>query len=150
MRGFTETDFANLHPGGSLGKRLSLRVSEIMKKGDEVPVVSESTSIKDTIIVITSKRLGVTAVVNEDGLLSGIITDGDLRRLLERTLDIKNLRAVDIMSRKPKVIAPVTLASFALQTMENYKITSLIVADQEKPVGILHLHDLVNLGLKIR
>lgn len=150
MRGFTETDFANLHPGGSLGKRLSLRVSEIMKKGNEVPVVSESTSLKDTILVITSKRLGVTAVVNEKGLLTGIITDGDLRRLLERTLDIKDMRAIDIMSKKPKVIAPEILASFALQTMENYKITSLIVAEDEKPVGILHLHDLVNLGLKIR
>jgi arabinose-5-phosphate isomerase len=150
MRGFTESDFANLHPGGSLGKRLSLRVSEIMKKGDEVPIVSESTSLKDTILVITSKRLGVTAVVNDEGVLSGIITDGDLRRLLEKTLDIKDMRAVDIMSKKPKVITPAVLASFALQTMENYKITSLIVAEDERPVGIVHLHDLVNLGLKIR
>lgn len=150
MRGFTESDFANLHPGGSLGKRLSLRVSEIMKKGDEVPVVSESTSLKDTILVITSKRLGVTAVVDGEGFLSGIITDGDLRRLLEKTLDIKDMRAVDIMSKKPKVITPAVLASFALQTMENYKITSLIVAEDERPVGIVHLHDLVNLGLKIR
>ncbi len=149
-REFTETDFANLHPGGSLGKRLSLRVSEIMKKGNEVPVVNEDTSLKDSILEITSKRLGVTAVVSGNGKLSGIITDGDLRRLLERTLDIKNMTAKDIMTIKPKTISPEILASLALQMMENYKITSLIVAKAEIPVGILHLHDLVNLGLKNR
>ena len=150
MRGFTEEDFANLHPGGSLGKRLSLRVSEIMKKGTEVPIVKEDTSLKDAILEITSKRLGVTCVVNEEGLLTGIITDGDLRRLLEKTLDIKDMRASDIMSKKPKVMKSSVLASFALQTMENFKITALIVAEEGKPVGIVHLHDLVDLGLKIR
>ncbi len=151
MRGFTEQDFAMLHPGGSLGKRLSLRVSEIMKRGKEVPIVKENTTVKETIFEITSKRLGATSVVDKDGKLCGIITDGDLRRLLEKDIEIKKLTAADIMSRNPKKLAPSLLASRALQVMENYKITSLIVTDEEDhPVGILHLHDLVNLGLKMR
>ncbi len=151
MRGFTEQDFAMLHPGGSLGKRLSLRVSEIMKQGKEIPIVKENTSVKETIFEITSKRLGATSVVDKDGKLCGIITDGDLRRLLEKDIEIKQLTAADIMSKNPKKLAPTLLASHALQVMENYKITSLIVTDEEdRPVGILHLHDLVNLGLKMR
>jgi arabinose-5-phosphate isomerase len=150
-RGFTEEDFALLHPGGSLGKRLSLKIDEIMTKGDGVPVVSENASIKDIIFEMTSKRLGATCVVNKDGKLSGVITDGDLRRLLEKTMDVKNLVATDIMSINPKVIDKDYLASFALQIMESHKITSLIVADREKkPIGIIHLHDLLKLGLQKR
>jgi len=151
MRGITKEDLALLHPGGSLGKRLSLRIEEIMIKDKDIPVVYEKASLKDTILEITSKRLGVTCVVDKDGKMLGIITDGDLRRLLERTLDIKNICAGDIMSKNPKRINPSVLASFALQMMENYKITSLAVTDPDtKPIGIVHLHDLVNLGLKIR
>ena len=150
-RGFTAQDFALLHPGGSLGKRLSLKIDEIMYKGENIPKVHENTSIKDVIFEITSKRLGTTCVIDEDGLLSGIITDGDLRRLLEKTLEIKNLKAKDIMTAKPKVTRGEFLASFALQQMENYKITSLIIVNTEnKPVGIVHLHDLINLGLQQR
>jgi len=150
-RGFTAEDFALLHPGGSLGKRLSLKIDEIMIKGEGVPVVHEDSSIKDIILEMTSKRLGTTCVVNKDGKLSGVITDGDLRRLLEKTMDVKNLVATDIMSKNPKVTDKDYLASFALQIMENHKITSLIVADLEKkPIGIVHLHDLVNLGLQRR
>jgi len=150
-RGFTEEDFAFLHPGGSLGKRLSLKIKEIMITGDRIPIVDEYTSLKDVIIEITSKRLGVTGVVNKDGLLTGIITDGDLRRLLERTLDLKNLTAKEVMTRNPKVMKEDFLASFALQQMENFKITSLIITSQEnKPIGIIHLHDLINLGLQRR
>jgi arabinose-5-phosphate isomerase len=150
-RGFTAEDFAQLHPGGSLGKRLSLRISEIMYTGKYVPVVLENTSIRDSIIEITSKRFGTTAVVNKAGTLQGIITDGDLRRLLEKTLDIEKLKAKDIMSVKPKTISQEFLASFALQQMESYNITSLIVISEEnKPVGIIHLHDLVKLGLQQR
>jgi len=150
-RGFTAEDFALLHPGGSLGKRLSLKIDEIMIKGDGVPVVKENSSIKDIIIEMTSKRLGTTCVVNIDGKLSGVITDGDLRRLLEKTMDVKNLVATDIMSKNPKVTDKDYLASFALQIMESHKITSLIVADRDKkPVGIIHLHDLINLGLQRR
>jgi len=150
-RGFTVEDFALLHPGGSLGKRLSLKIDEIMTKGDGIPIVKESASIKDIILEMTSKRLGATCVVNNDGKLSGVITDGDLRRLLEKTMDVKNLVATDIMSKNPKVTDRDFLASFALQIMESHKITSLIVADgNKKPVGIIHLHDLVNLGLQRR
>lgn len=149
--GFTPDDFALLHPAGSLGKRLSLKISEIMISGTEMPVVQKNTSIKETIFEITSKRLGATAVVDEKGLLLGIITDGDLRRLLEKTLDIKDFTAGDILSPNPKTIKPDFLASFALHEMEKYNITSLIVADEnKKPVGFVHLHDLVKLGLQSR
>jgi arabinose-5-phosphate isomerase len=150
-RNFTAEDFAFLHPGGSLGKRLSLEIREIMTKGEKIPIVNEETSIKDTILEITSKRLGATCVVNNEGILAGIITDGDLRRLLERTLDIKDLKSKDIMTVKPKVLKENYLASFALQQMENYKITSLVIInDDNRPIGIIHLHDLINLGLSQR
>ncbi len=149
-RGFTAEDFAMLHPGGSLGKRLSLKISEIMISGDAVPKVTEAASIKDTIYEITSKRLGTTCVVDNDGKLVGIITDGDLRRLLEKTLDLQNLTAADIMTKNPKTIKAGYLASFALQQMENYHITTLVIEEFNKPVGIVHLHDLVKLGLQRR
>jgi len=150
-RGFTAEDFALLHPGGSLGKRLSLKIDEIMTKGEGVPIVKENATIKDIIIEMTGKRLGITCVVNKAGKLAGVITDGDLRRLLEKTMDVKDLVATDIMSKNPKVTDKDYLASFALQLMENHKITSLIIADKEKkPIGIVHLHDLVNLGLQRR
>lgn len=150
-RDFTAEDFAFLHPGGSLGKRLSLQIKEIMIKGDKIPSVPEEASIKDVILEITSKRLGTTCVVNNEGILTGIITDGDLRRLLEKTLEIKNLTAGDIMSKNPKVTKEFYLASFALQQMENFKITTLIIVnDDNRPVGIIHLHELINLGLQQR
>jgi arabinose-5-phosphate isomerase len=150
-RGFTAEDFAVLHPGGSLGKRLSLKIEEIMTKGKGIPIVKESANMKDIIVEMTGKRLGSTCVVNTKGILKGVITDGDLRRLLEKTLDIKKLKAKDIMTKNPKVTQKDFLASFALQQMENFKITSLIVTDKKsKPIGIVHLHDLVNLGLQRR
>jgi arabinose-5-phosphate isomerase len=150
-RNFTIQDFAFLHPGGSLGKRLSLQISEIMIKDEKIPKVKDDASLKDVIIEITTKRLGTTCVVDNNGVLTGIVTDGDLRRLLEKTLDIRNLTVKDVMSRKPKVLKENYLASFALQQMENYKITSLIIIDDKnKPVGIVHLHDLINLGLQQR
>jgi arabinose-5-phosphate isomerase len=150
-RGFTAEDFAYLHPGGSLGKRLSLEIKEIMIKGNNIPKVKEDASIKDVILEITSKRLGTTTVINNEGKLSGVITDGDLRRLLEKTLDIKNLKAKDLMTINPKVMSENYLASFALQQMENFKITAMIIIDENnKPIGIVHLHDLINLGLRQR
>jgi arabinose-5-phosphate isomerase len=151
MQGFTIEDFALLHPGGSLGKRLSLKIEEIMIKGNDIPVVNEKASLKDTILEITSKRLGATCVTNEEGILSGIVTDGDLRRLLEKTLEIKNIKAEDVMTKKPKTISKTLLASYALQQFEKFNITSLIVVDKEnRPEGIVHLHDLVKLGLQTR
>jgi len=150
-RNFTAEDFAMLHPGGSLGKRLSLKIEEIMIKGSKIPKVHEETPLKDAIIEITSKRLGATCVTNQEGVLVGIITDGDLRRLMEKTMEIKNLKSKDIMTKNPKVMVKDYLASFALQQMENFKITSLIIIDnQKKPIGIVHLHDLINLGLQQR
>ena len=150
-RNFTIEDFALLHPGGSLGKRLSLQISEIMIRGKHIPIVNEEAPLKDVIIEITSKRLGTTCVINYDGILTGIVTDGDLRRLLEKTLEIKELKAKDVMTKQPKVLKESYLASFALQQMENYKITTLIIVNEEnKPVGIVHLHDLINLGLQQR
>ncbi len=150
-RGFTAEDFAYLHPGGSLGKRLSLGIKEIMIKNNNVPKVHEDASIKDVILEITSKRLGTTTVINDNGILKGVITDGDLRRLLEKTLDIKNLKAKDLMNKNPKVMSENYLASFALQQMENFKITAMIIIDDNrKPIGMVHLHDLINLGLRQR
>lgn len=151
MRGFTAEDFAMLHPAGSLGKRLSLKISEIMYKGADIPAVELTSSLKDTILEMTSKRLGMTCVLDIDKKLRGIITDGDLRRLLEKSMEIKNIVAQDVMTKNPKTIREFYLASFALQQMENYKITSLIVVDEnEKPIGVVHLHDLVKLGLQTR
>jgi arabinose-5-phosphate isomerase len=150
-RGFTEQDFAMLHPGGSLGKRLSLKISEIMITDEAIPIVTRNTSFKDSILEITSKRLGVTCVVDDDGILIGVITDGDLRRLLERETNLSELVAFEMMTENPKSMKPGQLASYALQRMESYKITCLPVTDKdEKPVGIIHLHDLVNLGLRMR
>ena len=151
QRGFTQNDFAMLHPSGSLGKRLSLKISEIMSKGKNIPVVTEDTSLKDSIVEITSKRLGMTCVLDSEGKLSGIVTDGDLRRLLESVNNITGICARDVMTKNPKVLDPDVLASFALQKMENFKITCLVIADSEnRPLGVVHLHDLVNLGLSIR
>lgn len=151
LRGFTAQDFALLHPGGSLGKRLSLKISEIMIAGDDIPKVLVTTPLKDAILQITSKRLGMTCVIDDNGVLKGIITDGDLRRLLEKSLDIRDMNAGNVMSKNPKTISKDLLASYAIQQMEQYNITSLIVADKnKKPEGIVHLHDLVKLGLQSR
>ncbi len=150
-RNFTIEDFAFLHPGGSLGKRLSLKIREIMIGGKGVPVVKKDASFKDVIFEMTSKRLGTTCVVDEDNKLIGIITDGDLRRLLEKSVEIDNLIAEEIMTANPKCLEPEYLASFALQQMENYSITTLIIINQNKnPIGIVHLHDLIKLGLQSR
>lgn len=151
LRGFTADDFAMLHPGGSLGKRLSLKISEIMYKEEDLPLTHIDASIKDTILEMTEKRLGATCIIDNDKKLVGIVTDGDLRRQLEKSLEIKNLNAKNIMSKNPKTIDADLLASFALQQMEKFNITSLIAVDKDnKPVGLVHLHDLVKLGLQRR
>jgi arabinose-5-phosphate isomerase len=151
LRGFTAEDFAMLHPAGSLGKRLSLRISEIMYQKKDLPVVNQNTSIKDTILEMTEKRLGATCIVDDERRLVGIVTDGDLRRQLEKSMDIINLKAADIMTKNPKTIDADSLASFALQKMENYNITVLIAINgSDEPVGLVHLHDLVKLGLQRR
>ncbi len=141
-RGFKEEDFADLHPGGKLGKRLA-RVESLMHAGDAVPRVSAQTKMPDVIYEMSRKKLGLTAVVDGDRLL-GVISDGDLRRLLEqRGKDALDLTAQDCMTRDPKTIAPREFAATALARMEEKKITSLVVVDDERRVlGIVHLHDL--------
>ncbi len=147
-RGFTADDFALFHPGGNLGKRLVLNVEEMMVSGDNVPVVGHDVKVRDAIIVMTSKRLGATCVVRADGTLAGIITDGDLRRALQKSTDIGTLTAESIMSKNPRTIRKDYLAATALQEMENFNITQLIVVDaQTRPIGMIHLHDLVKAGL---
>jgi arabinose-5-phosphate isomerase len=151
-RGFKEEDFACFHPGGALGKRLLLRVKDIMHTGDAVPAVSEETMIKDAIYEISSKKMGVTSVLNSSGRLVGVISDGDLRRWMEKTEKSgENLlakKAGDIMTKKPKVIGQDALAAEAVAVMENSSITCLIVTGPEgKPEGVIHLHDLLKAGV---
>ncbi len=147
-RNFTKENFALFHPGGNLGKRLLLKVEELMVTGKEVPIVSISTPMKETIIEMTSKRLGATCVVDDKGKLVGIITDGDLRRLLQRTENVFALTAGEVMTKNPKVIRKDALAVTALQQMETYNITQLVVIDEERnPIGMIHIHDLVKAGL---
>ncbi|CUS78050.1 arabinose-5-phosphate isomerase [Candidatus Kryptonium thompsonii] len=147
-RNFTKENFALFHPGGILGKRLLLKVEELMVSGKEVPIVNTTTPMKETIIEMTSKRLGATCVIDEDGKLVGIITDGDLRRLLQRTENVFALTAGEVMTKNPKVIKKDALAVTALQQMETYNITQLVVIDDDKkPIGMIHIHDLVKAGL---
>jgi len=147
MKGFKEEDFAMRHPGGTLGRKLLLRVEELMHHGAELPLVSEATPMKETILEITSKRLGVTGVVNEQGLLVGIVTDGDLRRGLEKKGDIFRYQAKDLMTANPKTIRGDALAASAMGIMEEHSITSLFVLDGKKPAGVIHLHDLLKAGI---
>ncbi len=149
-RDFKKEDFAMLHPGGVLGKRLLLKVEDLMHVGNAFPKVSAKTLMKDAIFEITSKRLGVTAVCNPEGHLVGVITDGDLRRALEKFSDLFNREASEVMTKNPKWIEKDALAAQAVQRMEEFSITSLFVFNQagEKiPVGIIHLHDLLKAGV---
>jgi arabinose-5-phosphate isomerase len=148
-KGFKEDDFALRHPGGILGRKLILRVDDLMHGGAELPVVREETPMKDTLLEITSKRLGVTGVVDGQGSLIGVITDGDLRRGLEHRGDIFRLKARDLMTRNPKTIPADALAARAVSIMEQHSITSLFVLEDEggKPRGIVHLHDLLKAGV---
>jgi arabinose-5-phosphate isomerase len=149
-RDFKKEDFAILHPGGVLGKRLLLKVEDLMHVGKAFPMVSEKALMKDAVFEITSKRLGVTAVCNTEGHLVGVITDGDLRRALEKFSDLFNRKASEVMTRNPKWIEKDALAAKAVQRMEEYSITSLFVFDKagdKVPVGIIHLHDLLKAGV---
>ena len=147
-RGFKEEDFALFHPGGSLGKSLLLKVSDLMHTGERVPIISADASVKEVIFEMTSKGFGVTAVMTNEGDFVGVISDGDLRRALERDGDIINEMASDIMKENPKTISPHDLAAKALSEMEKNKITVLFVLDEnEKPTGVLHLHDLLQSGV---
>ena len=145
-RGFSDQDFARYHPGGILGKKLYLRVSDLIKQ-NEKPVSLPNDLIKDVIIEITKKRLGATAIVDNDKLL-GIITDGDVRRMLQNNIDISRIKAVDVMTKTPKTISMSTLAVDALKKMRENNISQLIVLDENGIYqGMIHLHDLLKEGI---
>ena len=148
-RGFRAEDFAMFHPGGSLGRRLITRVSDLMHGGDAIPLVEAAVPMSEALFVITSKGLGVTGVT-ENGALAGIITDGDLRRALGKGIDILHATARELMTGKPKRIRSDELAAKALQIMEQHSITSLFVFENEAdnlPIGVIHLHDLLKAGI---
>ena len=145
-RGFSDEDFARYHPGGALGKKLYLKVNDIYP-GNQVPVVQHDAPIKDIIIEISGKRLGATAVVGPDTKLIGIITDGDLRRMLEKNIEIGNIQASDIMTQNPVTIDKNAYAIRALNIMQNKNITQLIVEEQGSVIGFIHLHDILKEGI---
>lgn len=145
QRDFTSKDFARFHPGGVLGKQLYLRVKDLIANNAK-PEVGPEATIKDVIYEISAKRLGTSAVV-EDGKVIGIITDGDIRRMLEKNEDIKHLRAKDIMSKNPKWIAPDEMAVDAVKVMKKHDISGILVIDNNKYLGIIHFQDLLKEGL---
>ena len=147
LKGFTSKDFAKYHPGGALGKRLYLRVSDLIDQ-NEKPKVTSSDTVSKVIIEISEKRLGVTAVTNSEGEIEGIITDGDIRRMLNKTTKIDSFTALDIMSKNPKTINHNAMAVDALDTLENNNISQILVTDDnQKYVGVVHLHDLIKEGI---
>ena len=145
-RGFNSHDFAKYHPGGALGKKLYLKVSDIYPN-HELPTVNENSTVKEIIMEISSKRLGATAVLKENQELAGIITDGDIRRMLNQYDSFAGLTAKDIMTISPKAISPDAYAVEALQIMQEKNITQLVVVQENRPLGFVHLHDLLKEGL---
>ena len=146
LKGFSSADFARYHPGGTLGKKLYMIVADLAAR-NERPLVQEDSPLRAVILEITEKRLGVTAVQDASGALTGVITDGDLRRMLEKSGDLGKLTAADIMTRGPKTIEAATLAVDALERMKTAGITQLLVMDHGAYTGVIHLHDLVREGL---
>jgi arabinose-5-phosphate isomerase len=146
-KGFKPEDFANLHPGGKLGRKL-MRVDQLMSKGEALPVVQRQTAMRDVIYEMSRKGLGMTSVVEKDGRLAGIITDGDLRRKMSAAANVLDLAAEDVMTPNPVAIATSTLAVEALAMLEQRKITSIVVIDADQRVeGVVHLHDLWRTGM---
>jgi arabinose-5-phosphate isomerase len=147
-RGFTAGDFALSHPGGTLGRRLLLTVGEIMHVENAIPKVDFNTFLKNALAEITQKKLGMTTVLHSDGRLAGVFTDGDVRRAFNNNANVEEGAVETYMTRNPKVIRPSILAAEALHIMETFKITSLIVTDdQEFPIGVVHLHDILRAGV---
>ena len=143
-RGFSEDDFALSHPGGTLGRRLLLRVDDIMHTGEEIPKVDESATLSEALVEMSKKGLGVTTIVKEDGVVLGIFTDGDLRRALDSGADFKNCYVKDVMTKNGKQIIVNSLAASALALMETHRINALVVVDEKnKLCGILNMHDLL-------
>jgi len=147
-RGFTAEDFAFSHPGGALGRRLLLKVENVMHSGESLPQVTRGTSLRDALLEMTQKGLGMTTVLEADGHLAGIFTDGDLRRALDKGIDVRDARIDDVMTPHGKTIRAEMLAAEALKIMEDHKINALVVVDdQDKPVGALNMHDLLRAGV---
>ncbi len=147
-RGFSEDDFAQTHPGGTLGKRLLIRIADLMHVGERLPQVNERASLQDALLEMTRKGLGATAIVGEGNILMGIFTDGDLRRTLEKNADLRGVKIVDVMTRNPRTMPPDKLAAEAAQLMQARKITCVLIVDGENHlVGALHTHDLMRAGV---
>ena len=147
-RGFTAEDFAFSHPGGALGRRLLLKVENVMHSGDELPHVQRGTLLKNALMEMTLKRLGMTVILESDGRLAGVFTDGDLRRTLDRNLDIQTATIDEVMTPQGKTARPDMLAAEALKIMEDNKILALVVVDGENhPIGALNMHDLLRAGV---
>jgi arabinose-5-phosphate isomerase len=148
LRGFTEEDFALSHPGGTLGRRLLLRVEDVMRSGDQLPAVGPDTALSAGLLEMSQKGLGMTAVVDGSGRVVGVFTDGDLRRTLDRQVDVHRTTMREVMNGSPKTVRPKELAAEAVRRMEEYRITGLLVVDDEsRLVGALNVHDLLRAGV---
>ena len=147
-KGFAEEDFARYHPDGNLGRRLLTRALDLMHSGDQMPVVKTTASFKELLLEMAGKHLGMTCIVDSRGVLRGVFTDGDLRRLMETKKDFSAMKAKDMMHAGPRTIGQDDMATKALQMMEEFSITSVIVSDNGKTIdGIIHLHDLLKAGI---
>ncbi len=147
-RGFDENDFALSHPGGALGRKLLLRVDEVCHKGSEMPVIGENASVAEALIEVTEKKFGMTCVVDNKGVLTGVFTDGDIRRTLTQNLDINTTTMTQVMSKNCKTINKDLLAAEALAVMQEFRITSLVIVDEHhRPEAVIHLHDLLRAGV---
>jgi arabinose-5-phosphate isomerase len=147
-RGFSSEDFAHAHPGGSLGRRLLLRISDIMHTGDTMPRVMENTLLRDALVVMTQKGLGMTAVVDENHHVLGVFTDGDLRRALDGGIDVHSVRMEEVMTRNGKIARADQLAAEALALMQKHKINALLIVDEQQTLqGVLNMHDLLRAGV---
>ena len=147
-RGFKQDDFAQFHPGGTLGRRLLVKVRDVMHQGPTLPTIRDNAPARDAVLEMTGKKLGMTTVIDSQARCVGVITDGDLRRALENRLDINKARAADLATKNPKTIGPDELAARAVEIMERHSITSLVVLDVGGAmVGVIHLHDLLRHGI---
>lgn len=148
LKGFTKNDFARYHPAGDLGRQLLLKVSSLMYKDNALPLIYPDTSFQELLLTITSKKLGVGIVVQQNNQLLGIVSDGDLRRACNKGPSVFEKKAVDIMTKNPKTISADMLARSALEIMEAFNITSLVVVEENRVIGLLHIHDLIKAGIR--
>jgi arabinose-5-phosphate isomerase len=147
-RGFTAEDFARSHPSGALGRRLLVRVSDVMHSGEKVPIVRTGTLLADALLEMSEKGLGMTAIVDQDGRLLGLLTDGDLRRALQKRIDVHATLVDAVMTRNPRTVAPEQLAAETVKYMEQFRINGFLVLDENKhPIGAFNMHDLFQAGV---